>query len=357
MDTSRDVILITGSSGLIGSAAATRLARQYRVAGFDNAGPPYPPAIVEAISVDLASDAGLDYAFERFRQGYGSKIASVIHLAAYYNFTGEPSPLYDEITVRGTQRMLRHLQKFEVEQFIFSSTMLVHAPCEPGQKINEDWPLQPTWDYPASKVKTEQLIHAERGGIPTVNLRISGVYDEFGNSIPLANQIHRIYDRKITSRLYPGDISRGQTFMHLEDLIDVLEKTVQKRKELGPEATFLIGEPETLSYDELQRTFGRLLHNEEWKTYRIPKFVAKVGAWMQGLIPGLDPFIKPWMVDLADDHYEMDISRARKALGWEPKHSLRATLPKMIEIFHKDPLDWHIKNDIEPPLRLKKAEL
>jgi hypothetical protein len=34
--------------------------------------------------------------------------------------------------------------------------MLVHAPYEPGQKINEEWPLDASWDYPQSKVETER---------------------------------------------------------------------------------------------------------------------------------------------------------------------------------------------------------
>src|SRR5687768_10951864 len=115
-----DVVVITGSSGLIGSALVNRLAEKYRIAGFDNAGAPYPPAHVEAISVDLADEQGLDYAFKRLRAGYGNKIASVIHLAAYYSFSIKDSPLYEKITVNGTRRLLQKLQSFEVGQFIFS---------------------------------------------------------------------------------------------------------------------------------------------------------------------------------------------------------------------------------------------
>ena len=59
----------------------------------------------------------------------------------------------------------------------------------------------------------------------------------------------------------------------------------------------LIGEPETLSYDELQRSLSRQLHGEEWKTFRIPKPFAKFGAWLQGFLPGPSPFIKPWMIE------------------------------------------------------------
>ena len=34
---------------------------------------------------------------------HGVHVAAVVHLAAYYDFLGEPSTKYDEITVRGTR--------------------------------------------------------------------------------------------------------------------------------------------------------------------------------------------------------------------------------------------------------------
>lgn len=108
-----------------------------------------PPPAAEWVCIDLTS-AGVKGAFERVRIAYGDRIASVIHLAAYNDLSGEPSPLYEQITVRGTEWLLQHLQEFEVEQFIFTSTMLVHAPVEPGHRINEDGPIDPRWPYPLS---------------------------------------------------------------------------------------------------------------------------------------------------------------------------------------------------------------
>lgn len=55
---------------------------------------------------------------------------------------------------------------------------------------------------------------------------------------------------------------------------------------------------------------------------------------------GGESFIKPWMIDLADDHQEIDVSRAREQLGWEPRHSLRATLPRMLAALQADPIGW-----------------
>jgi len=353
-----ETILVTGSSGLIGSAVCNRLARNFNVVGFDRAGPPEPPRTAECVCGDLTSDKSVQQALERVRYAYGERLVSVVHLAAYYDFSGEPSEKYETITVQGTERLLRELQKFQVEQFIFSSTMLIHAPVEPGQLINEDSPIEPKWDYPKSKIETEKLIRHKRGNIPAVLLRIAGVYNDRCHSIPLAHQIQRIYERKLTSKVFPGDTSRGQSFVHLDDVVDAIEKTVERRKQLPPELALLIGEPETLSYELLQQRFGWLIHHEEWETKHISKSLAKTGAWFQDHAPfGEEPFIKPWMVDLSDDHFALDISRARKMLGWKPKHSLRETLPKMIAALKSDPEKFYEENKLgEPPTHVEEHE-
>jgi len=356
-DTNKEMVLVTGSSGLIGTAVCNRLSGRFNIVGFDRAGPPHPPPVAECVCVDLTSDQSVREGLERVRAGYGERIASVIHLAAYYDFSGEPSEKYETITVQGTERLLHELQKFKVGQFVFSSTMLVHAPCEPGQRINEDWPLEAKWDYPKSKVETEKLIRHKHGEIPVVLLRIAGVYDDRAHSIPLAHQIQRIYERRMTSKVFPGDISRGQSFVHLDDLVTALERIVERRMQLPADLTLLIGEPETLSYEELQQRLGWLIHHEAWETKQIPKSLAKTGAWLQDVIPGEDPFIKPWMVNLADDHYALDISRVRELLNWEPKHSLRETLPKMVGALKADPKRFYKQNKLgEPPARVEKQE-
>jgi len=355
MQALKETILVTGSSGLIGSPLTTRLAEEFSVIGFDRQGPPHPPPAAECVCVDVTSDESVRQALARVRQGYGERLASVIHLAAYYDFSGEPSRQYDEITVKGTERFLRGLQPFQVEQFIFSSTMLVHAPCEPGERINEDWPLDPKWAYPQSKVETEALIRTARSDMPVVLLRIAGVYNDRCHSIPLANQIQRIYERKLISHVFPGHIAHGQAFVHLDDVVDACVLLVQRRAQLPRDLPLMIGEPETLSYDELQHQFGRLIHGEEWDTHEIPKSLARAGAWLQDVIPGEEPFIKPWMIDLADDHYALDITRARMLLGWEPKRSLRETLPKMVAALKANPLGWYEEHGLDAPAWLREA--
>lgn len=352
-----NIIVVTGSTGLIGDAVMRRFGRRAEdVVGFDRRAPAPPPPDCTYIPVDLTSNKSVEDGLRTVRDHHGAQLASVIHLAAYYSFSGENDPKYEEVTIKGTRRLLRGLRagKFEVEQFVFSSTMLVHKPSEPGQLITEDSPLEPTWAYPKSKLETERLILAERGSIPAVLLRISGVYDDLCHSIPLAHQIQRIYERRVTSKLYSGETAHGQAFVHLEDLVDAIERVVELRSELPDELPLLLGEPEVLSYDELQHILGRLIHGEAWETYEVPEFVAKAGAWVQDQIPGLDPFIKPWMIDHASDHFALDISRARELLEWQPKHSLRQTLPTMVEALKTDPLRWYGENGLTPPEALQQ---
>lgn len=348
--TEHDVVLVTGSSGFIGSALINKFAGRFSLVGFDRMASRAPPPAAECVCIDLTSEQGVKGAFERIRIAYGNRIASVIHLAAYYDLSGEPSPLYEQITVRGTERLLQHLQEFQVEQFIFTSTMLVHAPVEPGQRINEDSPIDPRWPYPLSKVETESLIRKQHGNIPVVLLRLAGVYDDKGRNAFLSQQIGRIYERQFVSHLYPGDIRRGQAFVHLDDAGDALMRLIDKRKELPPELPLFVGEPETLSYDEIQRTVGRLLHGEEWKTQEVPKTLAKTGAWVEGDVLQEDPFIKPWMIDFADDHYELDVTQARTLLDWEPKHSLRTALPVIVNALKSDPAGWYRDNKLNAAL-------
>jgi nucleoside-diphosphate-sugar epimerase len=343
------VVIVTGCNGFIGRAAARVLANEHEVIGFDDHAPKQLGPLTELVPVDLKDDASVASGLTHVAKRYGRRLTSVIHLAAYYDFSGEPSPLYEQVTIRGTARLLKTLETFEVEQFVFSSTMLVHAPTEPGIPIRETSPIDPKWDYPKSKWQTEELVRSRGTSLRHVILRIAGVYDEGCHSPPLANQIQRIFERKLISHVFPGDLSHGQAFVALDDVVSSFEQLVGRRAELPPGETLLLGEPEVLSYGELQSQLGRLIHGEEWTTSTIPKPIAKAGAWLEQQVPGEEPFIKPWMIDIADDHFELDVSRAREQLGWSPKHTLRAALPGMIERLKADPPTWYRENKLDVP--------
>lgn len=127
----------------------------------------------------------------------------------------------------------------------------------------------------------------------------------------------------------------------------------RKEKNASSELTLLIGEPVTLSYDQIQRLMAKLIHGREWKTWSVPKPIAKIGAWCQQHLPFMKPtFIQPWMIELADDHYEMDISCAKQYLDWVPKHRVEETIPRWVKELKQDPILWYDENKLRRPKNL-----
>ncbi len=361
MERDRPIVLITGVGGRLGTAISRALGDDYRVVGLERRCGQTP----DCLEVDITSDQAMKRAFATLRERYGSRIASVIHLAAYFDFSGEPNPKYREVNVEGTRRLLKGLRAFEVEQFVYSSSMLVHAPNRPGFPIDEDSPLDPKWAYPKSKAETEEVVRKEHDDIPAVIFRIAGVYNDDGGIPTLAHQIQRIYERQWMSHLFPGDRNHGQAAVHIDDVASAFRHVVDRREKLPGESTFLIGEPETDSYASVQDLIGGTLHGQGWVTREIPKTVATGGAWAQDklevIVPdaidhGVKPFIRPFMIELADDHYELDISRAEKWLNWRPQHRLRDELPKMLESLKRDPITWYKRNHLPVPPWLSDAD-
>jgi nucleoside-diphosphate-sugar epimerase len=340
---------MTGSTGLIGERLADALCSEYDVVGLDVKRPQSSAALSGFVRCDLTDEQSVRSALEAVRERYGPRIAGVIHLAAYYDFSGEPSPLYEQLTVEGTRRMLRGLQDFEVEQLVFSSSLLVLQSAATGETLTEQSPLEGEWAYPASKIAAEEVLRAEHGRIPCVVLRIAGVYDESCHSIPIAQHIRRIHDKSIQSYFFPGNPEHGSPYVHLVDLVECVRLCLERRSELGPFEVFLVAEPQVVSHKELQERLGELLHGREWPTLRIPKAAAKAGAWAQEHIARQETFIKPWMVDLADQHYPAAIDRARQKLGWQPQHRLLSALDEMIARLRRDPEHWYRLNKLEPP--------
>lgn len=91
---------------------------------------PYPalPTATIGLSFMLMNSRNVvlepdSFSFEYGREGsdepVGAGTAEPMSDGSGMLMAGAPSPLYDEITVRGTERLLRMLQDFEVEQFIF----------------------------------------------------------------------------------------------------------------------------------------------------------------------------------------------------------------------------------------------
>lgn len=352
----KPVILITGASGNIGSALCRALKKDYHLVGLDIA----PcKAAHESAECDLTSEDSLKLALHTVREKHGDTIAAVIHLAAYFDFTGEQHPLYEKVNVEGTRKLIAALKSFTVERFIYSGTMLVHEAAVPGRKVNEKTPLAPGWAYPQSKADAEAVIRQEHGKMPYTILRLAGLYDDATAVPTLSHQIARIYERDLKSHVFAGDLMAGQAFLHQDDMIDLFVRVVEARNDLPKKDVILAGEDSVMGYQALQNRIGELIYGtEKWSTFDVPELLAKTGAWAEAkaepVIPdaidhGEKPFIRAFMIDLASDHYDIDTTHVKQQLGWEAKHHIHDGLEKLVKNLRKDPAKWYEANGITPP--------
>ena len=286
--TAKPVLLITGASGNLGRSIADVFVADFQIVGLDRKA--VPDIGFPMVEADLSSGTAVAQALQQVAERFGRQIAAVIHLIAFFDSTGEDNPLYQTVNVEGTQRLVQGLQEFEVERFIYASTMLVHAPGRPGQYIDENSPYGPLYVYPRSKLAAEDIIRAEHGDMQYAILRFAGVYDEAAAVPTLAQQIARIYERDFESYFYSASTRVGQSMLHRDDMVEAVRLTVEHRNELPAETEMLIGESEGIGYDILQDEIGYLIHGQDdWPTLRLPKAVAAAGAWAQARLEPLVP--------------------------------------------------------------------
>jgi hypothetical protein len=55
------------------------------------------------------------------------------------------------------------------------------------------------------------------------------------------------------------------------------------------------------------------------------------------------------MAMMGNHHYALDIRRARKLLGWEPRHRIKDDLPAIVAEVKRDPVGWYKRHNVTPP--------
>jgi nucleoside-diphosphate-sugar epimerase len=344
----KEVVVITECSSWIGQAILKKfIAQDVHVVGLDRRAPHNSSLQFTFIETDFSSQASIEEAMKKVVALFGSQIASIIHLASYCNVQDGVWEMYEKINLHGSETLLSLANMYDTEQFLFLSTMFVHAPCLLNEEISEDWPLCMSWEFPKSKVFAEEVLRRYHGKTPLVLLRAADCYDEECHSILLASQIQRLYEHQLESYFFPGDVNHKSSFIHIEDLAEAVLRCVLKRKSLGNEACFLVGEKEIPSYAMLQKELSKLLLGKEISSWRISKRIAKIGIWLQNHLPFMSKTaLKPWMIELCDSNYIINSKISAEVLDWHPQHKVLDTLPLLVKSLTHDPEKWYRENNL-----------
>ena len=184
-------ILVTGSSGYIGSRLVKRLKHDgYRVVGVDRVPASADSGLDEFLQADL-----LDV--ERYAHVIPS-VDQVCHLAAAKGDWGISDDDYHRDNVEATRSLLGAARHAEVKSWIFYSTVSALGPSE--IPLDETAPHAPANPYGASKAECEKLFDEFCKSVPEASVSFIRPSVVFGPENPWNTNIFRLVEAVARNR-------------------------------------------------------------------------------------------------------------------------------------------------------------
>lgn len=337
-------IVVSGSSGLIGTALVERLAQQFEVAALDIKLPAEGASSsgnVHFFKVDLG-DAG---AIRAFFDAHPRPIQGFVNLAGYYDFSNQPSIHYDRLKLGLFEIARCYLQlKTELSRFIQASSMACLEPVANGSLIDASAQSVARWEYPRFKKESEDIMRAELANAAYVEMVIAGVYTDFCELVPLYHFLDCHLNFRLQRWFYPGDGNQGLTYIHLDELCTAFQKQLLSEVR---HRRLLLGESEATTYKQISCIADREAFGFRLPKIRVPKWLARWGAFFLAKLRKRE-FYQPWMIDFADEHYQFDLAATQEQLGWTPVRKLKDELPAMIRRATENPEKWRMLNSQRP---------
>jgi nucleoside-diphosphate-sugar epimerase len=289
-------ILVTGSTGFIGSALMRRLdyARQF---------------VVSAASRDcLFSPVSL------------SGIDTIVHLAARVHITEGPNSKtfmeFRRVNTEGTLNLARQAAAAGVKRFIFTSSVKVNGEGKETPYRETDAP-SPEDSYAVSKHEAEIGLReiAAKTQMEVVIIRPPLVY---GAGVKANfHSLMRAVARGIPLPL--AAIHNRRSFIALDNLVDFILTCI--KHPAAAHETFLVSDGEDLSTADLIRKLARAMGRKP-HLFSVPVSLLKGSAALLG---------KNDLARRLCSSLQIDITKARQTLAWNPPISVDEALSQAVK--------------------------
>jgi len=320
-------VLITGSSGFIGSHLAEELVKKgYNVkclvrktSNIEN----LKKLGVELVYGELTNKDSLARAVD--------DVDIVYHLGAVLGSFNEPKELIWNVNVNGTKNILDESFKHGVKKFIHFSTFLVYGYTK--KPANEKTPYSaPTTYYGETKRESEKIVEEYMDkGMSTVIIQptvIHGAGLDFG----FANLFKAIQDGKFMF------IGNGDNLLHLgyiDNLIEGVLLASESEKAIGKK--YIIGDEKPLPFKVVVGYMAGIL-GVKMPRIHLPEVVARVSIpplKILSLITAKQPILTSERINFIVKNQAGDISKIKNELGFKPRISSRDGLELTIEHYKK----------------------
>jgi len=246
---------------------------------------------------------------------------AVIHLAARAHVMREtandPLAEFRCVNTAGTLNKARQAATAGVRRFIFLSTIGVNGNSTMQGKVfaPTDTPC-PHDPYSLSKYEAEIGLHsiAQSTGMEVVIIRPPLVY---GSNAPgNFGKLTRLVAKSLPIPL--GSTNNRRSLVGIDNLVDFIVTCLEHPS--APNETFMVSDGEDLSTPDLIRRMARAM-NRPARLLPVPTFVLKAVAAMLG---------RRGMAQRLFGSLQVDISKSRQLLGWNPPFSVDEGLKRAV---------------------------
>jgi nucleoside-diphosphate-sugar epimerase len=317
-------VLVTGASGFVGSKLARRLCEEAEVEVRVLVRPSSQRDALKGLPVDVVEGA-----FERAETLAAAVkgVDVVYHVGAQMLKEGVSKARYLEVNAVGTKNLVAACQAAGgLQRFVYLSSAGVYGLVRESP-VREDRPAQPTSAYRESKWRAEEVLReaGRQSGFPFVILRVPGVY---GPGATSGLDLIRVL-RKGGFRT----IGTGENRDHLAYITDLVDALLLAGTAAGVEGeAFNIGEAKAVTVNQLTGEICKQL-GVAGPVGNLPAAPYYAITWLAEkyyALTGMElPRVPVYAVFLADK--ELDISKARRLLGYEPKVELAEGIRRTLD--------------------------
>jgi len=310
MPRSYSKIIVTGGAGFIGSHIVDRILKEgYEVLVIDDLSQGRLDNISQYLSDENFKFIKADIRDSERINTIVKDADAILHQAAVVSVTRSlEDPAYtNDVNVTGTLNLLKASTNSNVKKFIYASSCAVYGDAK-APRQSEETPTSPKSPYAATKVAAENYCKTFNRlyGLEAIPLRYFNVYGARQSYGPYSGVITNFIDRLIREEppVIHGDGEQARDFVDVSDIV---------------EANILALERAGVSSDPINIGTGTATSIKDLANLLIDI------TGRRNLKPAFD---QPRTGDIR--HSCADITKARRALGYEPKVPLREGLVKLL---------------------------